>query len=128
MQPSIFLAQLIGPTLLVMGIGMIVNRAAYRAMAQEFIDSRALIFIAGLLAFVPGLAIVLTHNVWVAGWPVIVTVFGWIALLAGIFRLLFPQEVTRLGTRMLANPAAFTAGGAGTILLGAILSFYGYFA
>ncbi|PKQ05263.1 MAG: hypothetical protein CVT72_10125 [Alphaproteobacteria bacterium HGW-Alphaproteobacteria-11] len=128
MQPSIFLAQLLGPTLLVLGIGMVVNRDAYRTMAQEFMASRALIFIAGIFAFVPGLAIVLTHNVWVAGWPVIVTVFGWIALLGGIFRLLFPQEVTRLGTRMLANPASLTMGGAGTILLGAILSFFGYVA
>jgi len=128
MQPSIFLAQLIGPTLLVIGLGMIVNREAYRLMGQEFIASRALIYIAGLLAFVPGLAIVLTHNVWVAGWPVIVTLFGWLALLGGIFRLLFPQEVTRLGTRMLANPATLTMGGAGTIVLGAILSFFGYVA
>ncbi|MBX3493058.1 MAG: hypothetical protein KF899_08865 [Parvibaculum sp.] len=128
MRTSVFLAQLLGPTLLVMGIGMLVNREAYRLMGQEFIASRALIYIAGLLAFVPGLAIVLTHNVWVAGWPVIVTVFGWIALLGGIFRLLFPQEVTRLGTRMLANPASVTVGGAGTIVLGSILSFFGYFA
>ncbi|MDO8839427.1 MAG: hypothetical protein Q7V31_10905 [Parvibaculum sp.] len=128
MRTSVFLAQLLGPTLLVMGIGMIVNRDAYRTMAQEFIASRALIYIAGLLAFVPGLAIVLTHNVWVAGWPVIVTLFGWIALLGGIFRLLFPQEVTRLGTHMLANPASLTVGGAVTIVLGSILSFFGYVA
>lgn len=128
MRNSVFLAQLIGPTLLVIGIGMIVNREAWRSMAQEFIASRALIFIAGAFAFVPGLAIVLTHNVWVAGWPVLVTLFGWIALLGGIFRLLFPQEVTRLGARMIANPASLTAGGAGALILGAILSFFGYFA
>ncbi|MEQ8267401.1 MAG: hypothetical protein RH982_09405 [Parvibaculum sp.] len=128
MQASIFLAQLLGPTLLVMGLGMMINRDAYRSMAQEFIASRALIFIAGLFAFVPGLAIVLTHNVWVAGWPVIVTLFGWLALLGGIFRLLFPQEVTRLGTRILANPGTLLIGGAVTFLIGAVLSFFGYFA
>ncbi|MEQ8267183.1 MAG: hypothetical protein RH982_08300 [Parvibaculum sp.] len=128
MQSSVFLAQLLGPTMLVLGIGMIVNRDASRIMAQEFIASRALIFIAGIFAFVPGLAIVLAHNVWVMGWPVIVTAFGWIALLGGIFRLLFPQEVTRLGARMIATPAALPAGGACMILLGAILSFFGYFA
>lgn len=128
MQTSVFLAQLIGPTLLVIGIGMIANRDAYRTMAQEFVASRALIYIAGILAFVPGLAIVLTHNVWVLGWPVIVTLFGWLALFGGIFRLLFPQEVTRIGTRMIANPPALTIGGAVTLLIGVILSFYGYIA
>lgn len=128
MYPSLFLAQLIGPTLLVIGLGMILSRDAYRTMAQEFLGSRALIYIAGILAFVPGLAIVLTHNVWVAGWPVIITLFGWLALLGGIFRLIFPQEVTRIGSRIIAMPSALTVGGIVVLALGAVLSFFGYLA
>ncbi|MFN4354657.1 hypothetical protein [Parvibaculum sp.] len=128
MYPSLFLAQLIGPTLLVIGLGMIVSRDAYRTMAQEFLGSRALIYIAGILAFVPGLAIVLTHSVWVAGWPVIITLFGWLALLGGIFRLIFPQEVTRIGSRIIAMPSALTVGGVVVLALGAVLSFFGYLA
>lgn len=128
MYPSLFLAQLIGPTLLVIGLGMIVSRDAYRTMAQEFLGSRALIYIAGILAFVPGLAILLTHNVWVAGWPVIITLFGWLALLGGIFRLIFPQEVTRIGSRIIAMPSALTVGGIVVLALGAVLSFFGYLA
>lgn len=128
MYPSLFLAQLVGPTLFVIGLGMIVSRDAYRTMAQEFLGSRALIYIAGILAFVPGLAIVLTHNVWVAGWPVIITLFGWLALLGGIFRLIFPQEVTRIGSRIIAMPSALTVGGIAVLALGAVLSFFGYLA
>src|SRR5690242_14183385 len=33
------------------------------------------------LLFVAGLAIVRVHNVWVGGWPVLVTVLGWVAVL-----------------------------------------------
>ncbi|MBX3504542.1 MAG: hypothetical protein KF895_03610 [Parvibaculum sp.] len=128
MYPTLFLAQLIGPTLLVIGLGMIVSRDAYRTMAQEFLGSRALIYTAGILAFVPGLAIVLTHNVWVAGWPVIITLFGWLALLGGIFRLIFPQEVTRIGSRIIALPSALPVGGIVVLALGAVLSFFGYLA
>ena len=62
MQTSAFLAQLIGPLLLVMGVAMVANADSYRSMAREFLASRALIYIAGLLAFVPGLAIVLVHT------------------------------------------------------------------
>lgn len=36
MQTSRVLAQLIGPTLLVIGLGMLANREGYRAMAREF--------------------------------------------------------------------------------------------
>jgi hypothetical protein len=47
MQTSTFLAQLIGPVLLVMGVGMVANRQGFRTMAEEFLASRALIFLAG---------------------------------------------------------------------------------
>jgi hypothetical protein len=126
MSTSIFLARLIGPTLLAIGIGMIVNREGYREMAREFLASRALIYLAGLLALVPGLAIVLTHNVWVADWRVLITLFGWLAVIGGVFRLLFPQEVTRIGSRMIAAQNYMTIGGAVVLVLGAVLSFYGF--
>lgn len=100
MDNSIFLPRLLGPSMLVIGAGLLVNRATYRALSREFLDSPALIYLAGLIAFVAGLAIVLTHNVWEFGWPVIITIFGWASLFAGIFRIVFPAAVTRLGGRM----------------------------
>ena len=126
MQTSLYLAKLIGPTLIVIGIGMLINRDGYRDMAREFLGSRALIYLAGLFAFVPGLAVVLAHNVWAADWRVIITILGWLALIGGTFRILFPQEVTRIGTRVIANPSTMLIGGVVTLALGALLSFYGY--
>ena len=125
-QTSLYLAKLIGPTLIVIGIGMLINRDGYRAMAREFLSSRALIYLAGLFAFVPGLAVVLAHNVWAADWRILITLLGWLAVIGGIFRILFPQEVTRLGTRMIGNPNTMLIGGVVMLILGAILCFYGY--
>lgn len=76
MQTSVFLAQLIGPLFLVVGLGMLTNAEGYRGMAQEFLASRALIHIAGLMAFLPGLAIVLLHNIWTFDWRLIITLLG----------------------------------------------------
>ena len=126
MQTSIFLAQLIGPTLAVIGLGMLVNREAYREMAEEFLDNRALIYLAGVLALVPGLAIVILHNVWVFDWRLIVTLFGWLAVIGGIFRLLLPQQVSEMGSAILDRPAWLTTGGIVCLALGGVLSFYGY--
>jgi hypothetical protein len=126
MQTSLYLAKLIGPMLLVIGIGMLINRDGYRDMAREFLGSRALIYLAGIFAFVPGLAMVLAHNIWVADWRIVITILGWLALVGGAFRILFPQEVTRIGTRVIANPSTMLIGGVVTLALGAILSFYGY--
>jgi len=126
MQTSVFLAQLIGPLFLVMGLGMLVNGEGYRSMAQEFLASPALIYVAGLLAFVPGLAIVLLHNVWVFDWRLIITLLGWLSLIGGIFRLLFPRQVTAIGTAMLARHNFLMGGGIAALALGAILTVIGY--
>jgi uncharacterized protein YjeT (DUF2065 family) len=126
MTTSIFLAKLIGPLLVVMGAGILVNPAVWRAMAREFIASPALIYLAGVLAFVPGLAIVLTHNVWTADWRVVVTLLGWLALLGGVVRLLMPRQVKAAGAAMIARPAVLTSAGGVFLALGAVLCFFGY--
>ncbi len=126
MDTSIFLARLLGPSMLVIGLGLLLNRATYRDMSLEFLDSPALIYIGGLIAFIAGLAIVLTHNVWVAGWPVVITIFGWVSLAAGIFRIVFPASVTQLGRRLIDSQGFLIGGIAVYLLLGAWLSYAGY--
>jgi hypothetical protein len=126
MDTSIFLARLLGPSMLVIGLGLLLNRATYRDLSLEVLDSPALIYLAGLIAFAAGLAIVLTHNVWVAGWPVIITIFGWAGLAAGIFRIVFPTSVMQLGRRLIDSQGFLIGGIAIYLLLGAWLSYAGY--
>ena len=60
MNKSIYIARLIGPVLLVMAIGMALGLQmegdSYSSLLKEFIGSRALIFITGILALTAGLA------------------------------------------------------------------------
>jgi hypothetical protein len=127
MQTSIFLARLMGPVFLVIAIAILTDRAGYRAMAEEFLRSRALIYIAGVMAMLMGLAIVLVHNVWAANWRVIITIFGWLAALGGVFRILFSKQVTRTGTAMIESRLTMPITAAAMLVLGAVLTFYGYF-
>ncbi len=57
--------------MLIIGIGMIAGMLTegdgYSSLLKEFIASRALIFVTGVLALVAGLAIVNAHNLWVRG-------------------------------------------------------------
>ena len=126
MDTSIFLARLLGPSMLVIGLGLLLNRATYRDLSAEVLDSPALIYLAGLIALVAGLAIVLTHNVCVAGWPVVITIFGWVSLAAGIFRIVFPASVAQLGRRLIDGQGFLIGGIAVYLLLGAWLSYAGY--
>jgi hypothetical protein len=127
MDTSVFLARLIGPLFVVLSIGLLVRPDAIRTMANEFITSRPLIFLSGVLSLLGGLAIVNTHNVW-QGWPVIITIFGWLGVIGGIARILFPDSVMGLRDKMLKNKMAFTVGGAVEGLLGLWLCYAGYLA
>lgn len=127
MQTSIFLARLLGPAFIVVGLGLLLNRDNARALAREFLDSPALIYIAGLIALALGLAIVLTHNVWAFSWPVIITLFGWLSLLAGIVRIVFPQFVMRVGEKTVGKDGWVTFAVVFYLVLGVWLSYAGYF-
>jgi hypothetical protein len=111
---------------LAMGVYIVFNVAAFRIMVGQFLASYALIFLAGLLALVGGLAIVLTHNVWTRDWRVIVTVIGWLALIGGVVRIVVPQLVVSVGGAIFAQAAAIPVIGVVVILVGVALSFFGY--
>ena len=127
MQTSIFLAKLLGPIWLVLGIALATHRATYAAMAVEWVESRPLVYLAGVVALAIGLALVLTHNVWVADWRVIITLFGWMATLAGVVRLMFPMGVERAGRTMLKTETPILITGIVWMALGAVLCIVGYF-
>jgi hypothetical protein len=126
MGTSDFIAGLLGPFFLAVGIAMAVGPDGYRDMAKEFLASRALIFIAGILAFVPGLAIVLTHNVWAPDWRVIVTIIGWLGLIGGAFRLIFPAPVRAIGSALLQDTRWLRGGGVAVATLGAALTYFAF--
>jgi hypothetical protein len=126
MANSIFLAKLIGPLMLAVGIGIFVNGAVYRLLADEFLRSRALIYLSGLLLMTAGLAIVLTHNVWRADWVVLITILGWLAAIGGAIRIVMPQGTERVGRRLLKEKHGLTIGGIVWVALGAILCVFGY--
>ena len=126
MQTSILIARLLGPVLAVAGLTGLINPKAVQEMGQEFLASRALIFITGVLTLVAGLAIVNTHNLWTAGWPVIITIFGWLAVLGGVVRVAFPAVTKSIAEAMLGNEALLRVTGGAQLVLGAYLMFVGY--
>jgi hypothetical protein len=47
-----------------------------------------------------GLASVLLHNVWELNWQLIITIFGWSALLKGIYLFIFPKSILKFVDRV----------------------------
>jgi hypothetical protein len=126
MSTSVFLARLIGPVMLVIGLTVFANPRGFRDMAEEFMASRALMFVGGLLIMPAGLAIVLTHNVWTADWRVLITIFGWLCAIGGALRLFGPLFVVKAGHAMLDQPHFTTIAAAVWVALGLLFCFFGY--
>jgi hypothetical protein len=123
---SIFLARLIGPIFVVVAIGVLANGAVYRGLSQEFVRSPALIYLSGLFAMAAGVAILLNHNVWVADWRVLITLFGWLAAIGGAQRIIWPQATEAAVRWFLTNPTSLVVAGIIWLLIGGVLCFYGY--
>jgi uncharacterized protein YjeT (DUF2065 family) len=123
---SVFLAKLIGPVSLLLGLGTLLNREAARDVMENFVRNRASVFLFGVITMPTGLAVVLTHNVWVADWPVLITVLGWIATFSGAVRIAAPQEAIKFARRVYEQPNGALTSGAIWIAIGAILCFFGY--
>ena len=126
MQTSVFLAKLIGPFALLLGLAMLIDRAHFRTLAHEVLASPALVFITGVVTFPAGLAIVLTHNRWTLSWPILITILGWLALISGVVRILCPRATAR-GKRAIDHPMTLYIAAAIYIGIGALLCFYGYY-
>jgi hypothetical protein len=127
MDTSIFLAKLIGPILAVIGLGLLINRAGYQAVAEEVVKSRVQLWLSGVLALTAGVAIVLSHNEWDLSWEVIITIIGWLAILRGLLRLLIPQQIGDFLSRALARgPQVLTGVGVVALVVGAFLAWKGF--
>ena len=126
MAASIPFAKLIGPILVVAAIAMLANPKHMREMALDFLKDRPLIFVTGVLAMLGGLAIVNNHNVWIADWPVIITLFGWAMMIGGAIRTALPSVVKSVGGAMMEAPAMIRISAVVWLLIGAFLTYQGY--
>ena len=128
MQTSIVLARLLGPLLLVPGIGLLLTPHIFQKMGAELVRSLTLIYLFGLIDFTAGLTIVLSHNVWVADWRVIITLIGWLMLIRGTVRILAAHKIMPYAAKALRNKLLIPVSGTVMVTLGLVLCYPGYVA
>ena len=128
MDTSDLIARFLGPVMLAAGISMFVNRQRFTQIFKDFINSPGMIFMGGVMALVLGIALVTFHNIWVADWRAFITVYGWLALAAGIVRMIFPEFAIDIGKRMMEREPLMMVTAALNILLGGFLTYMGFVA
>lgn len=126
MTTSKMIAGLMGPTLAAIALAMLFKFDSIPELAEQVSRDPALIFLSGVLLFVAGLAIVRTHNIWTFGWPVLVTILGWLAIVGGLVRMLFPSRLAEIATDLGDRPGLIIGLSVAILLIGGFLSFQGY--
>ena len=126
MQPAVFIARLVGPTLVAVGVGILLNGPFYTALIVEAVHSPTLIYFSGLIALLPGLAILNVYRAWTADWRVIVSILGWLMVIGGVIRLVLPATTATLATDIYSKPATLLIVAVIVIVVGGYLSFEGY--
>lgn len=97
------LAGLIGPTLIVLSLSEAKNLHIWAH------NNAPVTYLAGLLWFVAGLAVVRVHNHWRLGWALLITLSGWLALCIGLFRAFFPRRNAACRMSLLSRCMGSTA-------------------
>jgi len=126
METSIFIAKLLGPMFALVGIAILSKPEAFRALLKEFIESRVLMYLAGYLGLVGGLALVLTQNVWLLDWRLIITLIGWVSIVRAVVTIFQPQRIVSLGVKTMEHQGIFFGAAVIDLVIGLILSYFGY--
>ncbi|MGB7978984.1 MAG: hypothetical protein WCF19_07505 [Chlamydiales bacterium] len=100
---SIFYAQVIGLWLTLLGLAMIIHHARFKKTLHDTLTHPAVLTATGLIALALGLLIVVSHNIWVPAWPVVVTLFGWVLIFQGIMRIFWPESLAKMMKDILAG-------------------------
>ncbi|WP_253675041.1 hypothetical protein [Legionella micdadei] len=123
-----FLAKVIGWYFVIMGLFLIARQQTLKTAINELVSDSALMVVVGAITLILGLILVIAHNVWVIGWPVIITVIAWLVLIGGLLRLFAPELGIRMAKGWLKNPRYFIVAALVYIIVGLYLLYRAYFA
>ncbi len=123
---SIFLAKFWGILMVIICLELLLRRSVLDNLFKMTKD-KSFMIISGYLALILGLVTVILHNIWVADWRVVITVFGWLSLIKGIARIGFPEIAQKYIKTLENKPVLIKTLLVITILLGAWLIWMGFY-
>ena len=128
MDRSTYLAKLFGPVLVILGLSLLVRGQSFVGVFQDVLYSPTLIFVLCVLGLLGGIAVILAHNVWAKDWRLIITILGWVATIESAVWLIVPHTMLQRIIMPLLSPSFLLVYGIVVLLLGGVLSYFGYLA
>jgi uncharacterized membrane protein len=122
-----FLAKLFGLVFIFVGAALFSKPDDYQATAKDVAKNNAIMTLISILPLVAGVSLIISHNIWIKNWPVIITVLGWVIFLCGIIRLFFHKHIMKYMGKQSTNKSFFVSVGILLFIFGAYLASKGFF-
>jgi hypothetical protein len=120
------LSRVVGPTLVALGLLLLVRRGELTAILADFAQDAALGVVMGLVGFVAGLVMLAYHSRISSLAALVLTLLGWLMMLRGLMLLFAPSMVVTAASWFTDTPHALDATGAAIALIGAWISTVGF--
>jgi hypothetical protein len=122
-----FLARLIGLYCIIVAVALSTHMQTSLVALDAVVHSPDILLVAGGIALLGGLAMVIGHNIWSGGLRVIVvTVIGWVTLLRAILLLFLPTDAVAALYEVMRVEQRFYFYMAITALIGVYLTYAGF--
>ncbi|MFC1676435.1 hypothetical protein ACFL3G_05160 [Planctomycetota bacterium] len=108
------------------GIGFLINSDFYKKLFEDFVEHSSGLYLGGMFALVVGYLIVAFHNTWTKDLSVIITVFGWLALIKGVLIFVCPKLMIALTRTIMAKKNFLRIEAIIAIIIGLLFSFLGF--
>jgi hypothetical protein len=124
-----FCARVIGPVMLIIGAIVVLRFNDIVMMMPAILQNAPLAFITGIFTLIAGCVPFAAHHHWNGGFTaILISILGLLTMLRGVLLMLAPSMLAGFANQMLtAGPAPWIAG-AVAILIGAWLTYAGWFA
>lgn len=126
MNTTIFFAQIWGPILLAIGLGILVSRKYYTRLYRDLEKNSLAVLGLGIAFMAVGIIQTAIHTYWSTLPEIIITILGWATLLKGILFLVAPGLVDKAGDWEVKSKLVLI-GGVLMLLFGGYLTWQVYF-
>ena len=119
-----YLAEVWGISIIVISFALLIKESYVKKLLASM-ESEGNLFISGAVSFVIGISMVLSQNIWVRNWQVIITILGWLVLVKGLAIMFFPGSIKNWIRKIDAAqflPFALLA----LIIVGLVITYFGF--
>lgn len=123
---TIILAKMLGLYFLTIGLALLINPERFKRFIQDILNNDTLLLWGAFFGVLLGAFIIATHNVWIAGWPVVITIIGWWSLIKSFGILISEKFVHLFSSKTITSDTGLRIASLAWLALGLFLSYQGW--